>query len=160
MLVACHGRVAHMLGLMQRLAAHLDAKGCDAEAAQAARDVTRYFDQAGPAHHEDEERHVFPALLAGGDAALVALVRRLQQDHLEMAQQWSAVRADLLGIVAGHWPPAAAGVHARWEAFAAHYRSHIEAEDGQAYPAAQALLGAVDQVEMGREMAQRRGVGR
>lgn len=163
MLVACHGRVRHMLALLQRLAAHLAQTGCDEQARQAARDVMRYFDLAGPAHHEDEERHLFPALRATGDAALAALVARLQQEHLAMAGLWAEVRGDLLRVAAGGAPDVA-GIpgaqsqsQARWAAFAALYDGHIEAEEDLAYPAAQALLDAATTAAMGREMAQRRG---
>ena len=79
MLEACHQRVHRMLGLMQRLAAHLGEKGADASAQQAARDVMRYFDLAAPAHHEDEERHVLPLLRRLGQSALAD---RLHADHL------------------------------------------------------------------------------
>jgi len=91
MLLGCHERVERMLGLLERLAAHLDTHGCDDAARQAAQDVMRYFDLAGPAHHEDEERHVLPLLAAGPDAALQALAQRLRQDHRAMTEQWRAV---------------------------------------------------------------------
>lgn len=159
MLLACHERVQRMLALLLRLAGHLAAQGADGPARQAARDVMRYFDLAGPAHHEDEERHLFPLLLARGDADTRALVHRLQQDHVAMGAQWQAVRADLVEIEAGHWPPAqAAAVLPRWQAYAALYAAHIEAEEGRAYPAARPLLPAPALRVMGQEMAQRRGV--
>ena len=161
MLAACHQRVVRMLDLLARLAQHLPSKGCDEAARQAARDVMRYFDLAGPAHHEDEERHVFPALEAVPDPAVQALVARLRQEHLAMAAQWLAVRADLAAIESGGlqaraWQagPAAAG---RWAAFAALYRQHIAAEEAQAYPTAQPLLDRPAQAAMGLEMARRRG---
>ncbi|MBK6470412.1 MAG: hemerythrin domain-containing protein [Betaproteobacteria bacterium] len=159
MLLACHERVQRMLALLLRLAEHLVAHGADEQARQAARDVMRYFDQAGPAHHEDEERHVFPLLLAQGDAGIAAVVHRLQRDHEAMTVQWQAVRADLAEIEAGRWPLAqAAGVLPRWQAYAALYAGHIEAEEGRAYPAARPLLPAPALRSMGQEMAQRRGV--
>ncbi|MDO9075187.1 MAG: hemerythrin domain-containing protein [Rubrivivax sp.] len=157
MLLACHERVQRMLGLLLRLAEHLNRHGADDQARQAARDVMRYFDQAGPAHHEDEERHLFPLLLAQGDAGTADVVQRLQQDHVAMSRQWQAVRADLAEIEAGRWPPAEA-VQPRWQAYAELYAGHIAAEEGQAYPAARALLPAPALRTMGQEMAQRRGV--
>ena len=160
MLAACHERVQRMLGLLERLAAHLAAHGADEQAAQAARDVMRYFDLAGPAHHEDEERHVFPLLLAQGDGGLSATVRRLQQDHRDMHQQWQAVRADLLDVAQKPLPVSARMADeaaARWAAFAALYRRHIDVEEAQAYPAARSLTDAPALAVMGREMAQRRG---
>lgn len=158
MLVACHGRVQRMLDLLERLAAHLASHGNDGQARQAALDVMRYFDLAGPAHHEDEERHVFPALMARADTALHMLVQRLQLDHQAMTQQWRAVRADLLGVSTGTFaPPREPVVADRWAAFAALYREHIALEESQAYPVAQPLLSAPAQAAMGEEMARRRG---
>jgi hemerythrin-like domain-containing protein len=116
MLEACHERVERMLRLLQRLREHLNVTGRDAQAAEAARDVLRYFDQAAPRHHEDEERHVFPAVLAapdasalphpdtgdgtgtdsgqgnGGGTGLHAVVRRLLKDHAAMQTHWASVR--------------------------------------------------------------------
>lgn len=159
MLQACHERVQRMNALLLRLARHLPEHGADADARQAATDVLRYFEQAGPAHHEDEERHLFPALLARGDAAAAVVVQRLQADHSAMHDRWQQVRADLQEVAQGHWPPADPQTALlRWQAHADHYAAHIELEEQQAYPAAQALLDAPAQAAMGQEMAQRRGV--
>lgn len=156
MLVACHERVTRMLDLLARLLPHLASHGCDEQARQAARDVMRYFDLAGPAHHEDEERHVFPLLQALPDPAVQALVARLQQEHLAMAAQWRGVRGDLAGIEAGTWRQDETAA-SRWAAFAALYRRHIAAEEAEAYPRAQLLLSGPGQAAMGQEMARRRG---
>jgi len=161
MLLACHQRVERMLGLLERLAAHLREAGADGQAQQAARDVMRYFDIAGPAHHEDEERHVFPVLQAAGEAALV---QRLQQEHVGMAAAWARLRQDLQAVAGGSATAVdavatvAAARDARWRDFAALYRAHIEAEEAQAYPSAQPRLDATARRAMGREMAERRGV--
>ena len=85
MLDACHERVERMLRLLSKIREHVQSHGADQQARDAARDVMRYFDQAGPHHHEDEERHVFPPLLAQRDPAVVAVVIRLKHDHREMA---------------------------------------------------------------------------
>lgn len=168
MLLACHERVQRMLRLLLRLAEHLPGHGADEQARQAAHDVMRYFDQAGPAHHEDEERHLFPLLLAQGDVDLTACVQRLQHDHLAMGRQWQAVRADLADIEAGHWPPLQPmqatqpmqppALLPRWQAYAALYATHIAAEEAHAYAAARPLLPLPALRAMGEEMAQRRGV--
>jgi hemerythrin-like domain-containing protein len=157
MLLACHERVERMLGLLERLALHLVQHGCTPDAAQAARDVMRYFDIAGPAHHEDEERHLFPALAASGEPGLVALVSRLQQDHRAMSSSWACVRGDLLAVAAGQLPGESGARQARWSAFAGLYREHIVAEEIQAYPAARPLILEPALGLMGQEMARRRG---
>jgi hemerythrin-like domain-containing protein len=154
MLSACHGRVQRMLDLLERLCGHLPTHGADEQARQAARDVMRYFDLAGPAHHEDEERHVFPALLAADPLRWSGPVGRLQEDHRRMAFEWARLRAALAEVAAGRPTPA---LEAMAAAFTALYAAHLATEDGEIYPAARALLDAETQAAMGREMAVRRG---
>jgi hemerythrin-like domain-containing protein len=157
MLGACHDRVRRMLALLARLRAHLPRHGADDQARQAAADVLRYFDQAAPAHHEDEERHVFPLLLREGDDAQRAAVARLQRDHLQMAARWPTVRALLQRIAAGGAAPDA-DEDAACDAFVAIYAEHLPVEDGLVFPAARARMDAAAQAAMGDEMAARRGV--
>ncbi|MBX3604915.1 MAG: hemerythrin domain-containing protein [Piscinibacter sp.] len=160
MLEACHERVRRSLALLGRLIAHIDAHGHDTQSRSAARDVLRYFDLAAPHHHEDEERHVFPRLEAAGDAALVADVQRLRDDHARMAALWQVLRADLLrwstDEAAG---PIDAAARAAAEAFRAAYDGHIELEEGRVFPAARARTEPSAATAMGAEMAARRRQG-
>jgi hemerythrin-like domain-containing protein len=156
MLAACHERVERSLALLERLGEHLQRKGADAQAQGAARDVMRYFDLAAPHHHEDEERHVLPALRVQGQDALAD---RIAADHRTMAAAWVLVREDLAAVVQGH---ASAVIgdqpRARWRDFAALYRAHAALEDASAFPVAAAALDSAAQQAMGDEMARRRGV--
>lgn len=155
MLVACHERVQRTLALLLRLGAHLQRHGADAQAAEAARTVMRYFDVAGPAHHEDEERQVLPWLAAHGHAPLA---ERLHAEHARMVADWAGVRAELAEVAAGRWDRGeAAATLARWDAFARLYAAHIEAEETWAYPPVAGTLDASALDAMGREMAARRG---
>ncbi|MFN4119850.1 hemerythrin domain-containing protein [Acidovorax sp.] len=158
MLEACHERVQRTLALLQRLRGHVQAQGAaDEPARQAARDVLRYFDIAAPLHHEDEELHVFPLLLAQGTPGVVALVRRLQHDHACMSADWAAARLPLLALAEGRQAVFTEADAAAFERFAGRYGQHIEGEESVAYPAAQALLPPADLAPMGQEMAARRG---
>ncbi len=158
MLDACHDRVRRSLDLLARLRSYLRDKGCDDSARQAARDVLRYFDMAAPLHHEDEERHVFPPLLAqAADAPLLALVRQLQRDHVQRAERWAAARGALQAMGDGQWQAFTPAHGAALDDFAACYADHLRHEDESIYPAARALLDAPAQQAMGREMAARRG---
>ena len=158
MLDACHDRVRRSLDLLARLRSYLRDKGCDDSALQAARDVLRYFDMAAPLHHEDEERHVFPPLLAQtADAPLLALVRQLQRDHVQMAERWAAARGALQAMGDGQLQAFTPAHGAALDDFAACYADHLRHEDESIYPAARALLDAPTQQAMGREMAARRG---
>ncbi len=161
MLVACHERVVRTLALLARLQDHLRQHGGKPDAAQArqaALDVMRYFDQAAPQHHRDEELHVFPCLIAHGDPAKLALVTRLQQDHLQMESRWVRARAVLAAVAQGQLSVLERDDEAALDAFASLYAGHIEAEEGTAYPAARHLLGTSALAAMSAEMMQRRGV--
>lgn len=184
MLDACHERVERMLRLLHKLRAHLQASGWDAQAAEAARDVLRYFNEAAPLHHEDEERHVFPAVLAAPDApalphpgtgegtgigsSLHAVVRRLLQDHADMQTRWASARPVLERIARPpaedrassqpRWQPLAASEEAALDSFASLYASHIEAENQLIYPAAQQALTPAQLQAMSADMMARRGV--
>lgn len=160
MLDACHERVERMLRLLGKIREHVATHGADAQARDAARDVMRYFDQAGPHHHEDEERHVFPALLAQRDPAVVAVVIRLQHDHRDMAVMWTQVRSALSVLVeAGeHWPGFSADDLQRFDAYDALYRRHLVDENGVVYPAARSVIRGAALQAMGADMMARRGV--
>ena len=153
MLAACHERVERSLQLLERLGAHLPAHGADAAARDAARDVLRYFDIAAPPHHQDEERHVLPALRAAGQ---VDLAERIEREHVALAAAWAALRPGLQALAdAARAPdPMLDG----WAGFAAAYRAHAALEDSEVFPRAGALLDAAARTAMGREMATRRGV--
>jgi hemerythrin-like domain-containing protein len=151
MLQACHERVERSLSLLERLAMHAARHGADAQAQDAARDVLRYFDIAAPQHHEDEERHVLPALRAQGQGALAD---RIAADHIAMSATWQALRPWLLALQRGD----AGTVPPDLPRFAARYREHIALEEGSVFAPVQAALDDAAQRAMGREMAQRRGV--
>ena len=158
MLEACHERVGRMLALLQKLRSHLRAHGADDQVRQAARDVMRYFDVAAPQHHRDEELHVFPALLGLHDAELVALVARLQQDHLQMDARWKPARSLLQELAQGERTAFNEADDAVFDAFTKLYDGHVEAEESIAFPRAAAAM-APERIEaMGHDMAQRRGV--
>lgn len=158
MLEACHERVHRMLALLTRLREHLRSHGADDQARQAARDVMRYFDQAAPEHHRDEELHVFPPLLARGDPPTVAVVVRLQQDHLQMESRWKEARRVLAALAQGELPALGQADDAALDAFASLYAGHIRTEEQIAYPVAAALLGKEAIEQMSADMMQRRGV--
>ncbi|MBX9960167.1 MAG: hemerythrin domain-containing protein [Burkholderiaceae bacterium] len=159
MLEACHERVQRTLDLLERLIDHVAQHGHDAQSRSAAADVLRYFDLAAPLHHQDEELHVFPPLLAGEDVALQAVVRRLQAEHREMETCWAALRPTLL-----RWREAGASdapdatLRAQAARFAQLYAGHIPVEETLVFPGAQAGMDAAHQAAMGQEMqARRRG---
>ena len=160
MLSACHDRVRRTLALLQRLVDHLQTNGVDDSARSAAHDVLRYFDIAAPHHHEDEERHLFPRLLAGGDAALADAVHRLQSDHLCMSATWGALRSALVALRDGTREHLTAADEALAAEFIGLYGEHMRIEDERVFPAALAATPPGEIGSIGDEMAARRGATR
>jgi hemerythrin-like domain-containing protein len=169
MLEACHERSLRMLWLLERVQTHLSQKGWDTEVAQAAADVIRYFDQAAPRHHEDEERHLFSRLLASAaHQHLHELVARLQQEHHDMNTVWAQARPILWRVAhwgddgqpnpSAHWQALGPQEIALLKQFGKLYDDHIPDEDNMIYPAAKHLLDPAALRAMSEDMMQRRGL--
>lgn len=158
MLAACHERVQRSLDLLARLIEHVRTKGHDTQSRAAAHDVLRYFDLAAPQHHLDEERHVFPRLLAHGSAQEQALVQRLQVEHRAMEALWAQLRPALQSWSAAHEPAELRALEPLAQRYAALYQHHLRDEDAQIFPVARALtppheIGAMSAEMQGRRIA-------
>jgi len=159
MLHACHDRIRRSLGLLRRICERVNERRIDSAVREAAADVLRYFDRAAPLHHEDEEKHIFPAVLsAAPDSMTRNTVLRLQEQHALMAAGWRLLREPLAALAEGD--DAAFGVP-QCEAAARYialYEEHAAAEEMVVFPAAAALIDPEALTRAGQEMAQRRGV--
>jgi len=104
-LAACHLRVQDQCSTLRRLAPHIAAHGSDRPAREAAAAVMRYFDTSARHYHDDEERDLFPALMAsmaGSDAVcLRELTATLTAEHRGLETLWQALRAVLAPVAAG-----------------------------------------------------------
>jgi hemerythrin-like domain-containing protein len=133
---ATHRAVVEQLGLLAQLIEHLDGAGVDAHASALARRIVDFFDHHARAHHAEEERQVFPALLADGPPELVQQVRRLQQDHGWLEEDWLALSPQLGLVAAGYNGYDLDLLRAALPVYAALYREHIELEESLIYPEA------------------------
>ncbi len=135
----CHQQILAHLTLLTALAARVQADGVDALAQQQAGAIEAFFSGTSRQHHMDEEKDVFPPLLAGSNAELVAVVRRLQQDHGWIEENWLELAPQLRAMALGnHWFDEAEFQH-NVEVFLALCRGHIELEEEMIYPEAKAL---------------------
>jgi hemerythrin-like domain-containing protein len=159
LLNACHDRIRRSLGLLQRICERVNERRIDDAVREAAVDVLRYFDRAAPLHHEDEEKHIFPAVLSGApDAMTRKAVLRLQEQHVLMAAGWRLLREPLAALAEGD--DNAFGVP-QCEAATRYitlYEEHATAEEMLIFPAAAALIDHEALTRAGQEMAERRGV--
>lgn len=153
MLLACHEKVRHFARLAHRLGDHINERGLDLEAAQAAAGILRYFDLAAPLHHDDEELDLFPALRVLNDAALVSEMDSLQAEHATLASHWRALHPWLEATAQREVFPAPSML----AEFAIAYVEHADREERVVYGAVSGLSSEV-LARIGRNMSARRGV--
>jgi hemerythrin-like domain-containing protein len=137
---ACHARIADHLVRLDALMDGYESRGADAATQAEARAIEAFFSGTSSQHHRDEETLVFPALLAGPDAELVATVRVLQQDHGWIEEDWLALAPRLRAVAGGQCDVDPAELRHSAQVFTDLVREHIELEESLIYPEAKALL--------------------
>ena len=155
MLFACHRRIERQLATLARLQRHLPEHGCDDDARAAARAILKYFDEAAPNHHADEEQSLFPRLAALRPRGRRALMAPLLDEHELLADNWNRLRP-LLSRTSPRRrrrPAAGGGRGSRRRVCAPH-----RARGQRAIPLAGRSSTPAALAAIGREMAERRGV--
>lgn len=136
----CHAGFVRLLetslALPEMLAAAARARACAAE-------VVTMFRDSLLAHHDDEERELFPAVLQaaqrGDEAARAqAMIEQLVREHREIAQLWKQLEADMQAV--------ANGSLRRMDAELLHelvrrFNEHVRTEEAEFLPFSQAVLG-------------------
>ncbi len=152
----CHRLTLAALDRLEALMAQVERQEVDATTRTIAADIVRHFSQTVRQHHQDEERHVFPALASSTDAEVAQIVLRLRQDHVWIEEDWMEISPHLDAVACGQSWYDVDVLREGVAVFAALSRDHIALEESVLYPQAQARLGAGARREMGREMAARR----
>jgi pyridoxamine 5'-phosphate oxidase len=155
----CHDRIRKQLATLQKLPAHLAQHGADAEAQQAAAAVLRYFSQAAPNHHADEEQDLLPMLRqtaqAGDAAQLERLLPEIVQEHQQMDALWQTLAAQLEKAASGCSPSLG---ESDVRQFVTLYTAHMEKEESHIAPMAKRLFSAAQMAQLGQAMKTRRGI--
>lgn len=137
-----HREMLAMLDGFDALLLHLQSQGSDEQARSTAGRLLAFFNAHAREHHAAEERHVFPPLLAGPDAELAAQVRRLQQDHGWLEEDWLVLAPQLEAVATGYnWYDLDLLAHAL-PMYRALLEEHIALEESLVYPAARRLHAA------------------
>jgi iron-sulfur cluster repair protein YtfE (RIC family) len=152
---ACHRQTFSMLDELSALVTRLEHEGPDAETRVRAAKIAAFFSTTAREHHEDEERHIFPALVKGAKPEIVQAVVRLQQDHDWIEEGWFELAPHVAAIAAGRHSYDLETMRESIAVLAALYHDHIELEESFIYPEARARMPSDGQREMGREMAAR-----
>ncbi len=157
LLRACHVKIADHTALLERVRQHIEQNGVDAAAREAIEKIIRYFVQAAPLHHQDEEQDLFPLLEAAAKAEdneeVLDALEFLREDHGKLETRWQAMLTQLQAILAtqsGNIDAAAA------RQFVSAYQRHIEAENTLILPYAQTCLDQATLNTIGQAMKARR----
>lgn len=146
-----HRAALQMLDAFDRLINDLDESGLDDTARASAREILAFFDGPGRDHHAQEEAQVFPGLLAASDAELVQHVRRLQQDHGWLEEDWRELSPQIEAIAGGYNGYDLAMLRHALPVFTALYHEHIALEETVVYPAARRHRDALQAGESARQ---------
>lgn len=131
-----HRQMQQVLVQMLDLADQLTLPARDSSAAVLAAQVCGYLNGAARGHHEAEETSVFPALLAAGTPELRAQVRRLQQDHRWLEEDWLELEPHLQAVASGYCDAHRAFLQPALREYAGLCHEHMAIEESLLHPEA------------------------
>ncbi len=151
-----HDRLLEILATLELLAHDCTADRAPENAAL----VLGYLEHEMPLHIADEEEDLFPLLTrrCAPEDEIDELVALLSSEHETDENHYLALLAPLRAIVNGRPPPNPMRFAADARAFAVLQRRHLGWENGTVLPLARRRLTAADMAELGRKMAERRGI--
>lgn len=133
---ACHQQIQQNLDTLGALLPQLEAGADDMAFRQQIGAIEAFFSGTSRQHHAEEEKSIFPPLLASDNAELVHAVRTLQQDHGWIEQNWLELAPMLRAIAQGEdWVDPAEMQH-HVEVFLTLCQDHIALEETLIYPQA------------------------
>lgn len=136
----CHAGILRRLSALDELPALLEPA---ARARQVAEQSVEFFREAIFEHHLEEERELFPAVLAsaqpGEEAERVqAMVRRLTNEHRMLEGLWKRLEGDLKKVAKGHSTQLDVSELQR---LVGDYTAHARFEEAEFLPLSETILG-------------------
>lgn len=136
----CHEGILKRLNALDELPALLAPA---ARARQVAEQSVEFFREAIFEHHLEEERELFPAVLAsahpGEEAERVqSMVRRLTNEHRMLEGLWKRLESDLKKVAKGHSTDLDV---AELQRLVTDYSAHARFEEAEFLPLSETILG-------------------
>jgi hemerythrin-like domain-containing protein len=145
-----HRQMLLMLSQMDDLLLRLSLVGVDQVAQSLAAQIRDFFDLTAKSHHDQEDRVVFPVLLAAGDPVMAERIEQLRNDHGWIEENWRELGPQLDGLAHGHTWIELESLRRMIEIFRQLHAEHIALEESLVYPQAR------KQQEVVREQTERR----
>jgi len=136
----CHVGIIRKLDMLGELPALLEPA---AKARQIAEQALEFFREAIFEHHLDEERELFPAVLASSTPGAEferaqAMARRLTDEHRELESLWKQLESGLKKVAKGQSTDIDPALIQR---LVNQYRAHAQFEESEYLPMSQTILG-------------------
>ena len=161
LMMDCHRRIEHFLGVLQRVVERYADQPLDAQGREALETALNYFQSAAPRHTADEEQSLFPRMRAVDNPQVhqaMAQIDRLESDHRKA--EAAHARLDELGrtwlAVATLPANALAECRALLDELSTAYGEHIPIEDESVVVLAKRVLDEQQLQAVGEEMRKRR----
>lgn len=135
---ACHQQIQLHLAQLSGLMPQIDAGADDMAFRKQIEAIEAFFSSTSRQHHAEEEKNIFPPLLANGNAELVQAVHTLQQDHGWIEQNWIELAPMLRAIAQGEDWVDPAELKNAVDVFLALMNDHIVLEETLIYPESKA----------------------
>lgn len=156
----CHRRIEHFLSVLIKACESARQAPLGPAELAALDKALQYFRESAPKHTADEEVSLFPRLRARGGQDAIRYMSALEDDHQAANHDHELV--DSLGrrwIEQGILSEAEfSQMKQALDRLAGLYARHIQIEDREVFPLAGRVLPADQLAQIGREMAERRGV--
>lgn len=112
-------------------------------AREIAEKALEFFREAIFEHHLDEERELFPAVLASAEKGaelerVQGMVKRLTNEHRELEGVWKQLESGLKKVAKGQATDVDVSAIQR---LVTHYRAHAQYEEAEFLPLSQNILG-------------------
>jgi iron-sulfur cluster repair protein YtfE (RIC family) len=131
---ACHRKTIALLDELAALVAMLELDGLEPQTCASAARIAAFFSTTAREHHEDEERHLFPALLKSARPEIVQAVVRLQQDHDRLEEAWFDLAPHVMAVAAHRSTYDIDVLRDGVPVLTALYLDHIELEEAFIHP--------------------------
>ena len=149
----CHLQMMIVVCELELLAAAVERHGFSGSVRASARSIASFFSTDAQRHHQDEERHIFPWLLANAGPGRLQAVLELQQDHRWLEEDWLKLAPQVQAVADGVDRNDRATLRQDAALFAALHRNHIAREDALIDLESRAKLHAAGRLLASRQPA-------